>query len=210
MNYLIKECLECKKTYNVEKRRFLVSKVCSYKCAGIIASRRMKGKKPKNYAYFQTFNRNRLGTKQNEEFKTYMSKLSKNRRWMPPHFVGDQHWNWKGGKTELLQRIRTSKKYLVDWRDAIYKRDNYICTKCKYDQGHILEADHIIPLSYIVKKNNITSVKEAEKCKEIWDISNGRALCKPCHKKTDTWGSKSRKWDISYSESTQKILNGRQ
>jgi len=34
----------------------------------------------------------------------------------------------------------------------------------------------------------ITTVEEALNCPELWDLSNGRTLCKPCHRKTDTWG----------------------
>jgi len=33
-------------------------------------------------------------------------------------------------------------------------------------------------------------MEEAVKCNELWDISNGRALCRECHRKTDTWGNK--------------------
>ena len=25
--------------------------------------------------------------------------------------------------------------------------------------------------------------------KKLWDINNGRTLCRDCHMKTDTWGS---------------------
>lgn len=30
-------------------------------------------------------------------------------------------------------------------------------------------------------------------CKELWDIANGRTLCRDCHKKTDTWGTNLKK-----------------
>ena len=33
--------------------------------------------------------------------------------------------------------------------------------------------------------------EEAIKCNELWDINNGRTLCHPCHRTTDTYGFKS-------------------
>lgn len=37
---------------------------------------------------------------------------------------------------------------------------------------------------------NITTINEAIDCKELWDVDNGRVLCIPCHKKTDSYGSR--------------------
>jgi len=34
------------------------------------------------------------------------------------------------------------------------------------------------------------SVEEAKDCSELWDTDNGRTLCHPCHKLTDTYGWK--------------------
>jgi len=39
----------------------------------------------------------------------------------------------------------------------------------------------------ILKQNNITTIKEALNCKELWKKSNGVTLCIKCHKKTDSY-----------------------
>ena len=74
-----------------------------------------------------------------------------------------------------------------EWRDFVFKRDDYTCQIC-FKRGGKLEADHIVPFSYILKKNNITTIEEAIECAELWDINNGRTLCVDCHKKTNTYG----------------------
>ena len=51
-----------------------------------------------------------------------------------------------------------------------------------------LECHHIKPFSIILSDNNITSINDALKCNELFDINNGQTLCKECHKKTDSYG----------------------
>ena len=85
---------------------------------------------------------------------------------------GKNHWNWKGG---ISPRVLSSKKY-KKWRLAVFQRDKFKCVWCGYDKGRILEADHI------------KSWKNYPKLR--YKVSNGRALCRPCHIKTDTWGGK--------------------
>lgn len=101
------------------------------------------------------------------------------------------HW-WRGGiwNTTVNATIRLTKEYKI-WRESVFKRDNYTCVICGDDRGGNLEADHIKPLSVIIRLYNISSVIDALKCNEIWDINNGRTLCAICHKKTDTYGRKS-------------------
>jgi len=69
-----------------------------------------------------------------------------------------------------------------------YKRDNYVCVLCKSRKD--LEVDHIKRYLNIVNENNIKTTEDARNCKELWDISNGRTLCRECHRKTDTYGTK--------------------
>lgn len=152
-----------------------------------------KGVKPKNFEYFQSFNRNRLGTRQSDKYKAHMSEIMKSMGNMPPHPAGSKHWNWKGGKTELLQSIRTSKRN-IEWRNGVYARDGYKCTICGDTRGHNLNADHIIPLSVLVEKHGIKMRMQAIECEALFDLKNGRTLCHDCHKKTNTWGSNSKKF----------------
>ena len=108
-----------------------------------------------------------------------------------PNNSGENNHFWKGGKTKLSLQIRNSAEYSF-WRKQIFERDNYTCQICgrKNKKGDkvIIEADHIYPFSKILDDFDITSIEEAISCEKIWDIENGRTLCRECHKKTETWG----------------------
>ena len=105
---------------------------------------------------------------------------------------GEKNPMWKGGKTKLSFTIRNSYDYSF-WRIQIFKRDKYTCQICgaknKKGEKHIFDADHIDPFSKILDDFKIKNIEEAISCKELWDITNGRTLCRECHKKTDTWGT---------------------
>lgn len=92
-------------------------------------------------------------------------------------FKGKDNPNWKGGIYAEHLIIRHSKE-MKNWRIAVFKRDNYTCQKCaiKSSKGikAFLHADHIKPFAYFPNLR--------------FDIDNGRTLCAPCHRKTDTWG----------------------
>ena len=108
-----------------------------------------------------------------------------------PNNSGENNHFWKGGKTKLSLQIRNSSEYSF-WRKQIFERDNYTCQICgrKNKKGDkvIIEVDHIYPFSKILDDFDITSIEEAISCEKIWDIENGRTLCRECHKKTETWG----------------------
>ncbi len=113
--------------------------------------------------------------------------------------AGVNNPNWKGGITILLTQIRNTARYKT-WRQAVYLKDNFTCQKCftkKMGKNIILDADHIIPLAKMVFESNIKTVAEALNIDSIFDITNGRCLCRKCHKETDTWGvniNKSKQW----------------
>jgi hypothetical protein len=70
-------------------------------------------------------------------------------------------------------------------------RDNYQCTECGVaSTGNNLVVHHLKQFAQILKENGITSVKEAERCTELWDTDNGQTLCKSCHKLTETFNKK--------------------
>jgi hypothetical protein len=62
------------------------------------------------------------------------------------------------------------------WTKSIFERDNFTCQDCG-QRGGKLQADHIKP--YCICSED-----------EKWNLENGRTLCVPCHKKTDTYGIK--------------------
>src|SRR6476646_1631415 len=85
----------------------------------------------------------------------------------------------------LKLRIRNTTEYL-NWRIAILRRDNFRCQICtasiKDNKSVRLEVHHAKTFDDICKENNITTVKGALACKEIWSLDNGISLCHGCHK----------------------------
>lgn len=89
---------------------------------------------------------------------------------------GKGHWNWQGGKTPENKRRRNLAE-LRAWRKAVFERDNYTCQICGARNGNgqnvVLNADHIKPWSLYPELR--------------LELSNGRTLCLPCHRETDTY-----------------------
>src|SRR6476646_8840751 len=85
----------------------------------------------------------------------------------------------------LKLRIRNTTEYLK-WRIAILKRDNFRCQICtasiKDNKSVRLEVHHAKTFNDSCKENNITTVKGALTCEEIWSLDNGISLCHGCHK----------------------------
>ena len=119
----------------------------------------------------------RIGIKLSQETKDKISKQQ----------FGKNNPNWKGGITILNQLVRTCYKYR-QWRSDVFTRDSYTCQFCGIRGGVELNADHIKPLTIILKENNITTIEDALVCEELWNINNGRTLCVQCHRTTDTYG----------------------
>jgi hypothetical protein len=95
----------------------------------------------------------------------------------------------------LKLRIRNTTEYL-NWRIAILKRDNFRCQVCtasiKDNKGLRLEVHHAKTFDDICTENNITSMKQALECKEIWSLDNGISLCYCCHKNIEKLRTKIR------------------
>lgn len=85
--------------------------------------------------------------------------------------VGPKNNLWKGGITPKNTMIRQSAEY-KKWRLSVFERDNYTCQFCQ-TRGVKLHADHIKPFALYEDLR--------------FEIPNGRTLCVPCHKKTDTY-----------------------
>lgn len=87
-------------------------------------------------------------------------------------FRGSKSHFWRGGVTKTNALIRESTAY-TQWREAVLKRDKYACVDC--GSGKKLQADHIKQFAYFPELR--------------FELSNGRTLCEPCHRKTPTWGN---------------------
>lgn len=114
------------------------------------------------------------------EHRANLSKALKGRKawWIPK---GEKAYNWQGGKTAELQRIRNTVQY-KEWREAVFKRDRYRCLDCglKNERGLgktlRLNADHIYSFAKYPRLR--------------FELENGRTLCEDCHRKTPNFGVK--------------------
>lgn len=80
--------------------------------------------------------------------------------------TGEDHWNWKGGKTPFnhAERVRFKREI----QKKVFERDNYTCQLCEA-RGVDLTVDHIQSWADYV---------EMRFC-----IDNCRTLCAKCHYK---------------------------
>lgn len=96
---------------------------------------------------------------------------------------------------EAVARFRNRVAQLPEYREwhaEVLKRDGYQCVLCKtiHTKSHPLEVDHIKRFFSIVQENGIMNIEQARECKELWDVENGRTVCRPCHRTLDTYGTK--------------------
>lgn len=84
-----------------------------------------------------------------------------------------KHWNWKGGITPLMRKIRSSIE-ISEWRKKVFERDNYTCQKCgeKEIVSGKLHAHHPFQVKDLVKYCLFH---------HIFNPDNGITLCKTCH-----------------------------
>lgn len=87
--------------------------------------------------------------------------------------------NWRGGVTKIVRIYRRCPQY-AEWRLSIFRRDGFRCLNCGVNRN--LEADHIKTVADIFKEYNIKTSDQMYACKILWDISNGRTLCRKCHR----------------------------
>ena len=80
------------------------------------------------------------------------------------------------GKERASQRTKELNMFEYrEWRKQVFSRDNYTC-QCCGKHGVPFHADHIKPWRTHPE--------------ERYNVSNGRTLCIPCHRQTDTYGAR--------------------
>ncbi len=163
-------CGDLFKVYSTNKQE-----TCSIKCASIKRGEMFKGKGSSNWKRGKP-NCAECG----KQLVAYKAKLCQpcNGKLV---LAGSNCPFWKGGVTSENIKIRNSSEYKL-WRQAVFERDNWTCVWCGIRSSKkvkvILNADHIKPFAYFPELR--------------FTIDNGRTLCVPCHKTTDTYMGKGR------------------
>ena len=102
--------------------------------------------------------------------------------------LGDKNPMWKGGIYPFNKALRKL-SIMTNWKNVIFKRDNYACIWCKQKGGRLV-VDHIKLFSRLLERFNIKILRQAELCKELWDINNGQTLCENCHAWKTKWDNR--------------------
>lgn len=83
----------------------------------------------------------------------------------------ERNYNWNPNLTEE-QRNDTDHRLIEgysEWREEVYKRDNYTCQCCGDNRSGKLNAHHLDGYNWCEEKRT--------------DVDNGITLCEKCHKK---------------------------
>ena len=121
------------------------------------------------------------------EQRTRLAEIRKARRLIPPmtrpeviakaQATKKRTFDRRGRKSRLRDLIKRTPEYKT-WRRSVFERDKYTCQMCAVRGGE-LQADHIRPFAYFPDLR--------------FELSNGRTLCRACHKSTPTYGGRARR-----------------
>ena len=180
-------CLQCLSKFDKPKCwvKRGEGRFCSRNCQGLFRSIHFKHTKETKVK----IGKSTKGKKHNQSTKDKISYALKGRKVSSEtrnkqsiirkgKYIGELHPNWKGGLTPIHQKVRNSQEY-ADWRKSVFDRDSYTCQECKKTNVY-LNADHIKPFSLYPELRLV--------------LENGRTLCVGCHKKTDTYAGRIRKY----------------
>lgn len=190
--FMIKRtCPECGKRFyikpSVVKRGQGV--FCSKLCGGMAYSKKFSGDKSPN---FKGAIIDRVCPICGEIFHVYASGIKRGQgkfcsiSCRSKEKIKENNPNWKGGNYSKQSAIRTSLRN-KQWIKDVFNRDKFTCQGCG-QIGNELHAHHLKHFSDIFKELEakyplLDLVDMAKGYESFWDISNGRTLCKLCHKK---------------------------
>jgi hypothetical protein len=110
----------------------------------------------------------RKGFRFSHETRRQMSESAKRRGTTNNFFV-----DGRGQERATARRQEMDALEYRLWREAVFKRDEYVCQSCQ-KRGGRLHADHIKGWALHPELR--------------YELSNGRTLCVACHKVTPTYG----------------------
>lgn len=143
------------------------SAICKARNAANVGSRHSDETKAKMSAAHKGM-QNALGTKRDEAFRRKLSDYWAAHREEHNHYV-----DGRGAERKAARLTHSTSLDYRLWRNAVFERDDWTCQHCKV-RGGFLHADHIKPYATHPDLR--------------LDVDNGRTLCPPCHRKTDTYG----------------------
>jgi 5-methylcytosine-specific restriction endonuclease McrA len=185
---MVRKCDICGKEYNLAKWEYESGKrkYCSKECSSIGFNKKVSG--IGKYGGKITCKCEFCG----KEFLARRYQVSRgkgkfcSRSCTSKSFKGEKAHNWKNGAVTGVDFIRKSIQY-KEWRQKVFIRDRFTCQICNDDTGGNLHAHHIKKLSVLLQEclDYMPLFKielSAMLYTPLWDISNGRTLCKLCHK----------------------------
>ena len=134
-----------------------------------------KGKKETRIGVLEKQSKSHIGQKAWNKGLKMPEEMRIKMRVKKPNATGEKSHLWRGGITPINQSVRASLEYKL-WRTAVFERDNYTCIWCGNNESGNLNADHIKRFSDFPELR--------------FSINNGRTLCIPCHRTTETFGRK--------------------
>ncbi len=169
----LKKCLICQCEFKTKPSHFKRRQTCSMACRAKLLTLNQSGT---NHPLFK----NGLSVRQTYACKACQKEFTSEKGYTgrAPQFCCSKCYGVYIGSGEPrseLDILRKSKEY-YHWRKQVYDRDRHTCVLCGCNKSGSLEADHIKPFAYYPDLR--------------FDVSNGRTLCKDCHRKTPTYGSR--------------------
>lgn len=163
-----KEILRRKSHYDKTKNNY-----CSYECSNEGFSKFYSGKDNPNFLNTYTncsYCGKEIYRKQSElkRRQNFFCSLDCQSQWQSENIVGKSHPNYDDTLSEEDRLLRRSIKGYWQFREAVYKRDNYTCQICGYNKGGILNAHHLNSFHWD-KANRV-------------NIENAVTMCENCHK----------------------------
>jgi len=166
---ITKQCIVCGSDVTRKPSEFSENVYCSRKCYHVSRKAEFTNKSSKReYACSycaRTFKRHPSQVKNKKHIYCNMVCKDKHNGEL---IRGSNHPRWNPELTEEDRRERRKNRDYIDWRESVYRRDDYTCQCCGDDKGGNLVAHHILNFS---EHENLRL-----------DIDNGITLCGHCHK----------------------------